>query len=515
MSTLLIILTTLILTTLLYLLLRQPTKPSRLPPGPKGWPVLGNLPQLGPKPHQTMAGLARKYGPLIHLKLGSVHAVVASSPATASLFLKTHDANFCNRPPNAGAKHMAYDGQSIAFAPYGPRWRALRKISTSHLLSPKAIDEFRHVRGEEVSRMVAAILKQTVRSAEGGGGVDVGKHLNVCTANAMTRASLGRRLFADGGEGDREATEFKEMVVELTTLAGAFVLGDFIPSLGWLDPQGVIGKMKRVAKRFDGFLDRIVAEHKEKKEKDDFLSVLLKLREEEGGGGDDGERLTDVEIKALLLDLFVAGTDTSASTAEWALAELVRHPSILRRAQQELDSVVGRDRLVSEPDLARLPFLQAVIKETFRLHPSTPLSLPHMATDDCEINGYHIPSGSTLFVNVWAIARDPDVWADPLEFNPARFLSGGPKAHVDVRGNDFEVIPFGSGRRICAGINLGLRMVQFMTATLVHAFDWAGPDGLDPEKIDMEEAYGLTLQRAVPLRARLTPRLASHVYRAS
>lgn len=211
-------------------------------------------------------------------------------------------------------------------------------------------------------------------------------------------------------------------------------------------------------------------------------------------------------------NLFAAGTDTSSSTVEWAIAELIRNPQLLKQAQEEMDNVVGRERLVTELDLSRLTFLQAIVKETFRLHPSTPLSLPRIASESCEIDGYHIPKGSTLLVNVWAIARDPKMWADPLEFRPARFLPGGEKADVDVRGNDFEVIPFGAGRRICAGMSLGLRMVQLLIATLVQTFDWELADGLMPEKLNMEEAYGLTLQMAAPLMVHPRPRLAPHVY---
>lgn len=210
--------------------------------------------------------------------------------------------------------------------------------------------------------------------------------------------------------------------------------------------------------------------------------------------------------------MFTAGTDTTSSTVEWTIAELIRHPNILARVRGELDSVVGHDRLVTEHDLPRLTYLQAVLKENFRLHPSTPLSLPRIAAESCEINGYRIPKGSTLLVNVWAIARDPDEWSDPLVFRPERFLPGGEKAEVDVRGNDFELIPFGAGRRICAGMSLGIRMVHLLTATLVQAFDWELADGQSPEKLNMDEAYGLTLQRAVPLLVHPKPRLPQHVY---
>ena len=173
---------------------------------------------------------------------------------------------------------------------------------------------------------------------------------------------------------------------------------------------------------------------------------------------------------------------------------------------------MGRDQLVSDLDLPHLTYFQAVIKETFWLHLSTPLSLPRMASESCEINGYHIPKGATLLVNVWAIARDPNEWKNPLEFQPERFLPGGERPNADVRGNDFEVIPFGAGRRICAGMSLGLRMVQLLTATLVHAFDWELADGLTPEKLNMDEAFGLTLRRATPLMVHPRPRLSQHAY---
>ncbi|XP_068655426.1 flavonoid 3'-monooxygenase [Aristolochia californica] len=481
-----------------------------LPPGPKPWPVLGNLPHLGTKPHQAMAAMTRKHGPMLHLRMGSVDVIVAASSSVAALFLKIHDANFSSRPPNSGAKYIAYNYQDLVFAPYGPRWRALRKICALHLFSAKAMDDFRYVREEEVRRLATAMAKSS-STAE---AVDLAQLLNVTTTNALGRVLLGNRVFGDiEGEDLRKADVFKEMVVEVMVLAGVFNVGDFIPWLHGLDLQGVVRKMKALHRRFDQFLDGIIEEHRKEDpavEHTNLLSVLMKLKDD--GTAVEGVYITDTEIKALFLNLFTAGTDTSSSTTEWAIAELIRHPEVLAQAQRELDSVVGRDRLVSETDIPQLPYLQAVVKETFRLHPSTPLSLPRIASESCEINGYFIPKNSTLLVNVWAIGRDPDVWKDPLQFRPDRFLPGGEAAHRDVRGNDFEVIPFGAGRRICAGMSLGLRMVQFMTASLVHAFNWTLPEDQMPEQLDMEEAYGLTLQRAVPLQVKPQRRLAPHVY---
>nr|QNN89098.1 cytochrome P450 [Azadirachta indica] len=481
-----------------------------LPPGPKPWPIIGNLPQLGPMPHQSLAALARTYGPLMHLRFGFVNVIVAASASTASQFLKVHDANFSSRPPNSGAKYIAYNYQDLVFRPYGSRWRMLRKISSVHLFSGKALDDYRQVRQEEVSVLTRALAKAGSESEV----VNLAQLLNVCTVNALGRVMLGYRVFGDGSGGsDPKADEFKSMVVEVMVLAGVFNIGDFIPALEWLDLQGVAAKMKKLHDRFDRFLTAILDEHKingRDGKQDNMLSTLISLKHDADGG--EEEKLTETEIKALLLNMFTAGTDTSSSTVEWAIAELIRHPKILAQVQQELDSVVGRDRLVTELDLSQLTYFQAVIKETFRLHPSTPLSLPRIAAESCEINGYHIPKGSTLLVNVWAIARDPNQWPDPLKFRPQRFLPGGEKFNVDVRGNDFELIPFGAGRRICAGMNLGLRMVQLMAATLVHAFDWELPSGLMPEKLNMEEAYGLTLQRASPLMVHPRPRLSPSAY---
>lgn len=218
-------------------------------------------------------------------------------------------------------------------------------------------------------------------------------------------------------------------------------------------------------------------------------------------------------VNYMMQNLFAGGTDTTTSSIEWAMSELMKHPTILARAKQELDSVVGQDRLVSESDIHNLPYLQAIIKETFRLHPPTALSLPRISHSDCEILGYHVPKGATLLVNIWAIGRDPNEWSDPMEFKPERWLPGGEKAEIDIKGYNFEAIPFGAGRRICPGVSLGICMVQLLTATLVHAFEWDLEDGLNPEKLDMDEAYGITLQRKVPLSLiNLRPRLQPHVY---
>uniref|UniRef100_A0A0A8YQR0 flavonoid 3'-monooxygenase n=1 Tax=Arundo donax TaxID=35708 RepID=A0A0A8YQR0_ARUDO len=487
-----------------------------LPPGPRGWPVLGNLPQLGGKTHQTLHEMTRVYGPLLRLRFGSSNVVVAGSAAVAEQFLRAHDANFSCRPPNSGGEHMAYNYQDVVFAPYGPRWRAMRKVCAVNLFSARALDDLRAVREREAALMVRSLVGQASSAAEPA--VALGKAVNVCTTNALSRAAVGRRVFA---ASDESAREFKEIVLEVMQVGGVLNVGDFVPALRWLDPQGVVAKMKKLHRRFDDMMNGIIAERRAgvmpaAEEGKDLLGLLLEMVQEErplAGGEED--RITDTDIKALILNLFVAGTDTTSTIVEWSLAELIRHPDILKQAQEELDAVVGRGRLVSEADLPRLTFFNAVIKETFRLHPSTPLSLPRIAAEECEVAGYRIPKGTELLVNVWGIAHDPALWPDPLEYRPPRFLPGGSHADVDLKGGHFGLIPFGAGRRICAGLSWGLRMVTLTSATLVHAFNWELPMGQTPDKLNMEEAFTLLLQRAVPLVVHPVPRLLPSAYEIS
>ncbi|KAH0467265.1 hypothetical protein IEQ34_004503 [Dendrobium chrysotoxum] len=459
-----------------------------LPPTPKGWPLLGNLLQLRSKPHRTLQILSRSHGSngLLHLRLGTTTVIIISSASAATKCFRNHDVNLSSRPPNSVGKHIAYNFEDLVMAPYGLHWRMLRKICAIHLFSNKVLNNFQHVRDEEVVRLVHYLARREV-------AVDIGATVNTYVTNAMARIIVGRRVIVDG----EMATKFKEMTAEISRLAGQF--------------NGLNKKMKKSREKFGEFLEKIIAEHKLKAGDDhfngsnhvkDFLSLLIEMNEDVHQVEKD--KLTNINIKALLQDMFIAGTDTTSITVEWILVELIRHPHILARAQQELDSIVGRHRLICESDLSKFPFLHTIIKENFRLHPTIPLSIPRMTIEDFEIDGYLIPKGATLFVNVWAIGRDPITWPnDPLEFNPDRFGPGSLHENVDVKGNSFELIPFGAGRRICAGMNLGLRMIHLITAVLVHSFDWKLPDGQLPEMLDMDESYGATMRKKRPLMAKV------------
>nr|QZX42570.1 flavonoid 3'-hydroxylase [Lycoris sprengeri] len=473
------------------------------PPGPTGWPILGNLLQLGAKPHQTLCALPI-LGNLLQLGAKPHQTLCALASAdVAAQFLRVHDANFSNRPPNSGAEHVAYNYQDLVFAPYGPRWRMLRKLCAVHLFSTKALEDLRPVRAGEV-----AILANTLYShAQSHCVANLGELLTICTyshAQSHCVANLGELLTIC------TASDFKEMVREQMRLAGVFNIGDFLPWLRPFDLQGVVGKMKNVHQRFDTFLSKVIEEHRTAAAKGvNLLSVLMRLKED---AESDVGKLTNTTIKALFLDMFIAGTDTSSSTVEWALAELIRHPGTDTSSSTVEWALAELIRHPSEIDLSNLPFLHAIVKETFRLHPSTPLSLPHMSSESCEVNLHPSTPLSLPHMSSESCEVNPAVWTEPLEFRPSRFLPGGGYENVDVKGNNFELIPFGAGRRMCAGLSLGLTMVQFVTATLRMCAGLSLGLTMVQFVTATLEAYGVTLQREVPLMVHPIPRLAQNAY---
>ncbi|KQK04088.1 flavonoid 3',5'-hydroxylase 1 [Brachypodium distachyon] len=481
--------------------------PLPLPPGPRGYPVVGALPLLGRAPHRALATMAKLHGPIMHLTLGRQGVVVASTPAAARLFLKEHGASFLDRPTgDAAPTLLAYGAQDLVFAPYGPRWRRLRRECSIGLLGPQALVNWADTRREEVGHMVRAVL------ARRGEAVEVPEFLFCAMANMIGQAAVGRRVLDDaGGEATRE---FKEMVVELMTSAGLVNIGDFVPAVAWMDLQGLVRKMRRLWTRLDRVWARLLSEHEEvmaARQQEgarrlDLVDRLIACRREAG----EEYGVTDLNIKALLNNVFTAGTDTSSSTIEWALAEMLLNPAIMRRAQAEMDALIGRDRLLRDSDTPNLPYLHAICKETFRKHPSTPLNLPRVSTEACNVQGYHIPKGTRLIVNIWGIGRDPAAWPDPTRFDPERFMTEQGKK-VEPMGSHFELIPFGAGRRMCAGARMGVTLVHHMLGALVHAFDWEMPEGA-AGVMDMEEEFGLALQKKVPVRAVARPRLAASAY---
>ncbi|KAF5748420.1 Cytochrome P450 superfamily protein isoform 1 [Tripterygium wilfordii] len=491
--------------TLLSIIFTSPRQ-SKLPPGPKPWPIIGNFNLIGPLPHQSLHKLSLRYGALMQLKFGSYPVVVASSADMAKQILKTNDQIFASRPKTAAGKYTTYNFQNITWAPYGPYWRQGRKIYLCELFSSRRLESYEYIRVQERRDFTSRLL------ALSGKPVVLKEQLSRLTLSIISRIVLGKKYFSEREDGSAIVTieEFQEMLDELFLLNGVLNIGDWIPWLDFLDLQGYVKRMKALKIKFDRFHDHVLDEHKARKAgvKDfvpkDMVDLLLQL-------SDDPSldvNLNYDSVKGFTQDLIAGGTDTSAVTVEWAMSELMKQPDLIKKATEELDRVIGRARWVEEKDMPQLPYIEAIMKETMRKHPVAVLLAPHLALEDCNIGGYDIVKGTRVFINSWSMGRDPKIWDEPEEFRPERFIG---KA-IDVKGQSFELLPFGSGRRMCPGYSLGLKMIQSSLANMLHGFNWELADNMRPQDLNMDEVYGLATPRKFPLVAVLEPRLPIHLY---
>ncbi|CAL5037147.1 unnamed protein product [Urochloa decumbens] len=506
----------------------QRKKSPNLPPGPRGWPVVGSLGLLAGAlpPHRALAALASRHGaPLMHLRLGSFDAVVASTAEAARLVLRTHDLAFADRPPTAFGEILAYGYKGILQTPYGPYWRMARRLCAAELFSPRRVDAFEPVRAQEMRALTRGLFESAAAA------VEVRERMLSHTMRNILRMAVGDKW--SGCYGSEEGEAFRRALGEAFAVAGAVSsAGEWLPWLGRLDLQGFSRRMRRVHVLFDRFLEQILVEHEsDSRERDgvddddkfvarDLVDVLLsQLSDSEQQQGKEEEQealLTRDGVKAIIQDVIAGGTETGAVTVEWAMAELLRHPEAMAAAAGELGRVVGRDRWPTERDLPCLPYVEAVLKETMRLHPVAPLLFPRCAREDTAVGGgYDVPAGARVLVNVWAVARDPASWPDaPGEFRPERFLAGGAAEGVDVRGAHFQLLPFGSGRRMCPAYGLAMKAMAAALANLVHGFSWRLPEGVAIEDVSMEESFGLSMCLKKPLVAVPVPRLPAHLYTA-
>ncbi|KAK9934460.1 hypothetical protein M0R45_021604 [Rubus argutus] len=463
---------------------------TRLPPGPKPFPLIGNLFELGDKPHLSLTKLSQRYGPIISLQLGQVTTIVISSASLAKEILRTHDHVFCNRTiPDAvnSYKHCEY---SMVWLPVSNRWRNLRKICNSQLFAAKVLDANQANRRVKVQELIAEVRE----SKEKGVPVNIGRAAFKTTLNLLSRTIFSVDL---ANPSNDTARELKETIWGIMEEIGKPNVADYFPLLRKLDPQGIRRRLTNHFQKTIVLFDRMINQRLESRKgksyipTNDMLDTLLNMGEEKN------EEMDNTEVEHLFLDLIGAGTDTTSATMEWAMAELLRSPEKLVKAQAELEQIIGKGKPIEEPDIARLPYLQAIIKETFRMHPTVPLLLPRKAGLEVEIGGYIVPKGAQVLINAWAVGRDSGVWDNPNLFTPERFLG----SEIDVMGRNFELIPFGGGRRICPGLPLAMRMLPLMLGSILNCFDWKLEDGAVPETMNMEDKFGLTLQMAHSLSA--------------
>ncbi|KAL3825580.1 hypothetical protein ACJIZ3_021609 [Penstemon smallii] len=455
------------------------------PPGPSGLPFVGNLHQFDTStPHIYLWKLSKKYGPLMSMKLGKVPVLVISSPKIAKEVLKTQDLAFCSRPRILGQYKLSYKGLDVAFTPYSDSWRELRKICVLHLLSNKQVQSFRPIREEEVSR----VIENLSLMASAGQVANLSKMMLFFTSTLICRIAFAKKY----DEEESERLRFDKLMIENQAMEGGFFVSDYLPFFGWVDKlSGMMSRLDKSFKELDEFYQELIDEHLDlnspKSMNPNILDLLIQLKENKSCSID----LTWDHIKAVLMDILVAGTDTAAATIIWTMTALVKNPNSMKKLQKEIRDLIGEKGKVTEDDLPKLSYLKAVIKESLRLYPPAPLLLPRETIQECMLEGYTIAPKTLVYVNAWAIARDPEYWESPNEFVPERFLN----TSVDVIGQDFQVIPFGAGRRGCPGISLGLVTVELALANLLYSFDWELPSSFTKEDIDMEVLPGITMHK--------------------
>ncbi|KAK2660430.1 hypothetical protein Ddye_006963 [Dipteronia dyeriana] len=407
---------------------------------------------------------------------------------------------------------LGYNFSIIGFSPYGHYWRQARKIATFELLSNHRLEKLKHIRESEMKTSLKELYELWVKERSNCSNkvlIEMNGWFEDATLNVILRLIVGKRCSAR--EGEEISGNWKEELTSFFKLSGKFLVSDALPFLRWLAIGGDEKSMKKIAKELDIVVQEWLDEHKRKrasgetKEDEDFMDVMMTILQ------DDAQlfpgRDVDTVNKATCLTMILAATDTTTVTLTWALTLLLNHRDILKNAQNELDTRVGSERQVKESDIKNLVYLQAILKETMRLYPAGPLSIPHESMEDCTVSGYHIPAQTRLLVNLWKIHRDPAVWSDPCEFQPERFLTT--HKDFDVRGQNFEYMPFGSGRRMCPGVSFALQVSQLTLASLIHGFDFETQSN---EAVDTSEGIGLTFVKATPLQVILSPWLSPSLY---
>uniref|UniRef100_A0A2P2PJ51 Cytochrome P450 81D11-like n=1 Tax=Rhizophora mucronata TaxID=61149 RepID=A0A2P2PJ51_RHIMU len=473
----------------------------KLPPSPFSLPVIGHLHLLKEPLYQSLRTLSSKHGPILFLKFGCHPAIVVSSPSAIEECFTKNDILFANRPKSMAAYHLTYNYTAFVWAPYGHLWRDLRRFTVIEIFSSRSLHRSSAIRGEEVRCLLRQLFKA---SAAGTRKVELKFLLSLLTTNVVMRMAAGKRCVeedvANTEMGKRLFQEFKDVFPPVLMMN----VCDFVPMLRLIGYKGIEKSMIKLKEKRDKFLQDLLdyvrlkranpclkAAESSSEEFKSLTEILLSLQDSEP------EFYTEEVIKSTILILFVAGTETSTSTLEWAMSLLLNHPETLQKVQKEIDNYVGHERLLDDTDLVKLPYLRCVIKETLRLYPPAPMLLPHSASEISTVGGYEIPQGTMLLVNAWAVHRDPKVWDEPHDFKPERFEA------FAVEQEGFKFLPFGIGRRACPGSNMAMRMVSLALGSLIQCFQW--------EKVKLEEDMTISslrpiFSKAKPLEALCTPR---------
>ncbi|KAL7150213.1 hypothetical protein ABFS83_05G095600 [Erythranthe nasuta] len=477
---------------------KKPVTGNKLPPGPPKLPIIGNFHQLGKLPHQSLANLSHKYGPAMLLHLGSIPTLVISSADFAKQVLKEHDISFCSRPRSPGPNRILDGLCDVAFSPYGDFWRNTRKIFVSHLLNSKRADSFSTSREKEIGNLIDYL------SAASPNPINLDEKIYDLVDGVFGTVAFGSRYRGKQFEGQ----VLKDVMDEAMRMLDSFSGEDFFPLVGRIADflTGHKARLDNCFRKLDGYLETVLDEHynlestrKGDDDEEDLVDALIRLSNQENGPMNP---LSKEQIKALLMNTFLGGVGTSSIVIVWAMCELMRKPSIMHKVQQEIRSNLGAKPKVEANDLSKFTYLKMVVKETLRLHPPAPLLLPRETTRTCQIRDeksgeiYDVYPKTRVLVNAWAIGRDGSFWKNPNEFDPERF----DKNEVDYRGQHFEFVPFGGGRRICPGISNSIATIELTLANLLCWFDWRVADGVRVEEVaGLEEEGGVTVHKKTHL----------------
>ncbi|WCJ34956.1 cytochrome p450 79a2 [Euphorbia peplus] len=486
-----------------------------LPPGPKPWPIVGCLPMMLKNKHvfRWIHGLMKQLDTEIAcFRLGSVHTIVVTCPKMSCQFLKAQDSVFASRPMSMSSRIITNGYMATVLVPSGEQWRKMKRVLVSEMLSPTKHKFFYSKRLEEANHLVRYVYNLCTKH-EHGGLVNIRFVSQHYGANLTRNIVFNKRSFGDEQNDGGPSFEDEEHVDAIfTNLAyiHAFCISDYFPCLEGFDLDGhekVIKEANKIVKKYQDpiiearFRQRSIENDKED---EDLLDMFITLKDSNGNF-----LLSKEEIQAQITEIMMAVIDNPSNAVEWGLAEMIIQPMIMRKATEELDKVVGKERLVEESDFPKLNYIKACIREVFRLHPVVPFNVPHVAMTDTTIENYFIPKGSHVLLSRVGLGRNPKVWDEPERFNPERHLKKNGCSPVSLSEPDLKFISFATGKRGCPGITMGTSMTVMLFARLLQGFNWKMPS--NQTSVDLTESID-SLSLAKPLIAVATPRLPPYLY---
>ncbi|XP_071490913.1 cytochrome P450 1A1-like [Diadema antillarum] len=458
-------------------------------PGPWGLPIVGNLLNLGEEPHVAMMKLAREYGNVFQIRLGSRPVVVLCGQEAIRSALVRQAVAFAGRPDLASFQFIRKNSDaSVAFQTYDASWKLHRKIAESSIRFFVTGERKSSIESTVTHEVEALIDHWTSNNNEDRFEVDPSDVVKLSVCNVMLWCILGKRHSLD----DARLREFVSKSDDFSEAAGSGNIADFMPWIRFMTAR-TTQNLKKILKTFRGWFLPYIEEHRQQYEQDsekDILDYVVTSTNKLDDADIDQLGLSREALQiATAFDLFGAGFDTTSATVTWQLYYAVTHPEITVKVQAEIDEIVGRDRLPSLADRDRLPLTQAFLLETFRHSSVVPFTIPHSTISDTNLLGYHVPKDTVVFVNLYSVHHDPETWHQPSVFDPERFID--PETGLLDKTKTEAIMPFGAGRRRCLGAEMGRIQAFLYFAILIHQCEVSDPD---KGRMDGKPSFGLTMR---------------------